>query len=148
MASYERDSLGKLKRVSTAFTKETSDSYFKTALHFIRNQQADSLKIAYFMLRELYYFDSSKYSNAYLKKYFSQIESSLVTYYNRTIIGTWSFEWSGSNWGTSQTSTEKKAKLVFTDNECYFYVSDTLQRQTKYKITNEFSFPRSKAISF
>lgn len=146
--SYERDSLGKLIRFSAVFNKESSDNYFKKALSYIHNQQADSLKLAYFMLLDLYYYDSSKYSNANLKEYFSQIESNLLSYYSRTIIGNWSFNWSGSNWGTSETSTDKKAKLVFTDTVCYFYLSDTLQRQAKYKITNEFTTPYSKAISF
>jgi hypothetical protein len=145
---YERDSVGKLKNVPKPLTKETSEKYFIAALHSIRTQKVDSLKTAYSMLSKLHYFDSSIYSSARLNNYFAQIETGLLSYYKKTIIGNWTFEWSGSNWGTSKTSANKKASLVFTDTECYFYISDTLQRKTKYVITNEFVFPYPKPVFF
>jgi hypothetical protein len=146
--TYERDSLGELKNITKPLTNKTSDNYFKATLHSIRTQKVDSLKTAYSMLSKLHYFDSSTYSSARLKNYFAQIETSLLSYYKKTVIGNWTFEWSGSNWGTSKTSANKKASLVFTDTECYFYVSDTLQRKTKYVITNEFVFPYPKPVFF
>jgi hypothetical protein len=146
--SYERDSVGKLKNVPKPLTKETSEKYFIAVLHSIRTQKVDSLRIAYSMLNKLHYYDSIKYSKASLEKHFSKIESSILSYNKKTIIGNWSFEWSGSNWGTSKTSANKKASLVFTDTECFFYISDTLQRKAKYIITNEFAYPYLKPIFF
>jgi len=145
---YERDSLGKLKYASTVFTKETNKAYYNKAIHAIATKNQDSLVIAYYILKELYKSDPSKYSKSGLKDNFLKIEKQLSNYYRKTIIGTWIFKWSGSNWGTGETSASRNSKIIFTDTEAFFYNNDTLARKTKYLITNKFSDPFSKTIYF
>jgi hypothetical protein len=108
----------------------------------------DSLFEAYRILKRLYHFDSTKYSKKFLSPDFSKIESINYHYLQTNIIGQWNFEWSGSNWGTSETSANKKARLVFTETEAFFYIADTLKRQTKYLITNKFESLYPKEIFF
>ncbi|RYE50745.1 MAG: hypothetical protein EOP48_19285 [Sphingobacteriales bacterium] len=125
----------------------TNDAYyFEKSKHLLGIADRDSLFEAQWILRILPLLDSIKYSAEFLKPHFAKYQTAYFAYLKNNIIGQWRFEWSGSNWGTEQTSATRNEKVVFTDTEAFFYKGDTLKRQTKYLITDEHSsrFPRGR----
>jgi len=139
--SYERDSLGRLILKSSKYdvTNLNNKDFYKHAQDLIKSKEKDSLFDAHTILRKLYFFDSSVYSKQLVNSYFSQIEAINLDYYKKKIIGTWVFQWAGSNWGTSETSKTKNERIIFSQNEAFFFKDEKLFRQTQYYITNSFS---------
>lgn len=148
--AYERDSLGRLKGQTPEFkiNHTNHNQFYQDAKELINFDDRDSIFKAFRLLKHLHYFDSSIYSNKILQQLFSQIEKKSYDYYHDNLLGEWVFEWSGSNWGTSETSASKKEKIIFTESKALFYTNDSLNRQTSYKIRNDFKGYLSKEIFF
>ena len=137
--TFERDSTGKLLPTNKKIiiTQSNSTEYYERAKGFINAANYDSLLYADIILRKLFYFDSIRFSRKIISNHKSEIERQSFNYFKGNIIGQWAFEWSGSNWGTDQTSKTRKEEIVFTDSEAYFYSNDSLKRKTQYLITNK-----------
>lgn len=147
---YERDSLGRLKGYSPEFNINSTNhnQFYHNAKELIYIEDRDSIIKAFRLLKHLHYFDSSIYSNKILQQHFSRIEKKCYDYYLNNLLGEWVFEWGGSNWRTSETSANKKEKIIFTETEALFYKNDSLNRRTPYKIKNDFKGNLSKEIFF
>lgn len=121
--------------------------YYKKATILLEVNNSDSLFEAYRIFKKLNYFDSVKYSKDHLKQDYLKIEKINLDNIKTAIIGKWNFEWSGSNWGMSETYKTRNEQVVFTESDVSFFHKDSLVRKTAYLITNEFT-PVLKEFTF
>ena len=145
-----RDSLGRLIPFTPKkyITSSNHIEYYNKIKVLLAYGNQDSIMEAFQILTNLFYFDSVLYSKNKLQKELSIIAKENYKYYFSMLIGKWTFKWSGSNWGTDNTSTNTNATIVFTPSEALFFKNDSLIRKTKYLITNQYSSQHFKETNY
>lgn len=139
--NYVRDSTGRLisKTPLIEINSLNHNHYYQKSKQLLDINNGDSLFKAYQILTKLHYFNSTVYANNILAPDFAKIEETNLNNIKKNIVGTWSFEWSGSNWGTAETYKTNNELIVFTCDQASFFKGDSLVKITPYIITNEFS---------
>jgi hypothetical protein len=113
-------------------------TFYQKAQKLIELNNPDSSFEATRILWALLYYDTTKYSVDLFTPLLDKIENANRAFYKTTLSGQWKFEWSGSNWGTAQTSKDVNKSIVFTDKEAIFYSGDTIKRRTVYYLSNNY----------
>ena len=123
-------------------------SFYQKAQSLIQYNNPDSSWEATRILWALIFFDTTKYSMELYQPLLDKIETANRTFYEATLAGQWNFEWSGTNWGTAETSKEVTKRIIFNDKEAIFYSGNKVKRKTGYYLSNEYSNSRFVTANF
>ena len=107
--------------------------YYNRLQKNINIENIDSSTEATNLIFELYNSDSKKYSAKLLNPILKEIEAFNLNFFKKTIIGNWHSEGLGSDWFTTKIINPNK-KFTFSETEAFFYINDSLVRQTSYSI--------------
>ena len=134
-----RDKLNRIRLPNEFDIDSTNDLYYyNQAITLTSYHNYDSSQKAVNMFRSLSKFNEIKYSVSNFQTEMYQIEVEVYNYYKLALSGQWKFEWSGSNWGTDKTAKEVNQKIMFKNDNVYFFRNDTIVRQSKFILENRF----------
>ncbi len=139
-SKVKRDKLNRILIPDKFDIDSTNDSfYYNQAITLASYHNYDSSEKAVNMFSSLVSFNETKYPASKFQTELKQIELETYDYYKLLLSGQWKFKWSGSSWGTDQTSKDLNKKIVFKNDSAFFYHSDTIVRQTKFVLENRFT---------
>jgi hypothetical protein len=124
---------------SVQINTSNASTYFLKAKTNIDNQQRDSFFNASRVLKKLYNFDSSIYSQKAISSYFDKISKINLQYYQKVIVGQWDLAFRGSNWSTNNYGDTSDERLQITNDSIKFLKRGKIIRETKYLITNKYA---------
>lgn len=131
-----------------SISKSNHLTFYQKAQNLIELNDPDSSFEATRILQALLYYDTTKYLIELFTPLLDNIEKANRAYHITILSGQWKFEWSGSNWGTAQTSKDVNKAIFFTDKEAIFYSGDTIKRRTSYQLSNSYSQSRFATVNF
>ena len=111
------------------------ESYYRRLLQNSNDKNIDSTNEAIKLIFDLHNFNSKKYNSALLQPLLNKIERFQQRFFKETIIGKWRSESLGSDWeNTIEKMINPNKQFVSTDNEAFFFKSDSVIRRTSYFI--------------
>jgi hypothetical protein len=104
--------------------------------------EQDSLKKSGQIFDRIYWLDTSAYLAKQSLLYRKKIEKKIIQQTQHNLNSIWNWSWSGTNWGPNDSPAEtNKTKHIQLDGAIIkFYRNDTLVRQTKYVLTQNFNW--------